>query len=109
MDLFTELGKATKPGSKDLKRLETIPFLRATKPPSQETQILAWLRAGRSLTPMEALNMFNCMSLAQRMAQLRTKKGFNEKESPDCYIPNPAELIKTSSGKWIAKYKLIQK
>jgi len=77
MNLFKTLGKAT-------------------KPLSQEVQILAWLRAGNSLTLMQALNMFNCMRLSGRILDLR-KQGY------DIHT----EKIKTASGKWIAKYTLI--
>jgi hypothetical protein len=83
MDLFTELGKATKP-----------------KKPSQCKQILVWLRAGNGITFLEALRMFGCGNLKGRIYDLR-KKGYD--------IPNPAEKIRTASGKWIAKYTLIQK
>ena len=71
---------------------------KATKPPSQQKQILTWLQAGNSLTAYQALNMFGCLRLSGRIDNLR-KKGYD--------IPNPAELIKTASGKWIAKYTLI--
>ena len=112
-DLFTTLGKATKPNEKDLKRLEVIKTIiedkelrkssqkirkMLNKPPSQEAQILAWLRAGKSLTPMEALSMFNCWALAQRIINIR-KKGY------DIHT----EMITTHSGKRIARYTLIQK
>lgn len=80
MDLFETLGKTTKP-----------------KKPSQETQILAWLRAGKSLTSMQALCMFNCWSLSQRMTNLRRN------------WPIHTEMITTNSGKRIAKYTLITK
>jgi len=102
MDLFTEIGKATNPNSakNDLKRLESIPFFEGKKKTiPQWKQILVWLQAGKSLTSLEALRMFNCLNLKGRIFDLR-KKGYN--------IPNPAEKIKTSSGKWIAKYKLVK-
>lgn len=102
MDLFTEIGKATNPNSakNDLKRLESIPFFEGKKKTiPQWKQILVWLQAGKTLTPIEALNMFGCFRLSARIDDLR-KKGYN--------IPNPAEKIKTSSGKRIAKYKLVK-
>jgi len=43
---------------------------------SQETGILQYLQAGGSLTPMDALRLFNCWALSSRTADLR-KKGYN--------------------------------
>lgn len=37
---------------------------------SQSDQILEYLKAGNSLTPMDALNLFNCWSLSSRVADL---------------------------------------
>lgn len=82
--------------------------LKATKPISQERQILMWLQAGNSLTAYQALNMFGCLRLSGRIYDLRWNKGYNKISSPNCYIPYPAEMVKIKSGKWIAKYKLIQ-
>lgn len=78
-DLFETLGKAT-------------------KPLSQGKQILIWLQAGKSITGMEALRMFNCWNLKGRIFDLREQG--NDIET---------EMIKTSTRKWIAKYTLIQK
>ena len=38
---------------------------------SQNTQILAWLQEGNSLTPMDALNRFGCSRLASRIGELK--------------------------------------
>ena len=38
---------------------------------SQNGQILAWLEAGESITPLDALKQFDCLSLAQRIKNLR--------------------------------------
>jgi hypothetical protein len=38
---------------------------------SQASRILAYLQQGHSLTPMEALNLFKCWSLSQRITNLR--------------------------------------
>jgi len=80
MYLFEALSKATKPNI------------------SQEAQILSWLRAGNSLTPIEALDMFNCFRLSGRIHDLR-KQGW------DIHT----EMMTTNSGKRIAKYILIQR
>ena len=65
---------------------------------SQKSQILAALKRGRSLTPLDALVDFNCMSLAQRIMELKNE-GHNI----------TSELIRTPSGKHIAIYKLKKK
>jgi Helix-turn-helix domain len=62
---------------------------------SQSEQILAYLQAGRTLTELEALNLFNCMSLAQRIYDLR-RHGHRIISTP----------ITTQSGKRIAQYSL---
>ena len=80
---------------------------------SQERQILTWLRAGNSLTAMQALNMFNCWNLKGRIYDLRRKLLYKTKPNPLTgkleYENIETEMIKTNSGKWIAKYKLITK
>ena len=38
---------------------------------SQSTRMLKYLRTGRSLTPLKALHIFGCLSLSQRMGDLR--------------------------------------
>lgn len=38
---------------------------------SQETKILAYLKAGNSITPMVALQKFGCFRLASRVKDLR--------------------------------------
>ena len=43
------------------------------KPDSQNTRILKYLQSGKTLTGMEALKMFNCFSLSQRIQNLRDK------------------------------------
>mgnify|MGYP003395135310 CR=1 FL=1 len=46
------------------------------KPVSQEAGILQYLQAGGTLTPMDALRLFNCWALSSRCSDLR-KKGYN--------------------------------
>ena len=41
--------------------------------PSQENKILRHLKAGKKLTPMQALVAFGCFRLAARVHQLRKK------------------------------------
>ena len=40
---------------------------------SQEKQILEYLLAGNTLTPIEALNMFGCFRLGARICDLRQR------------------------------------
>lgn len=41
------------------------------KKPSQKTQILRHMLAGRSITPLEALRLYGCFRLGARIADLR--------------------------------------
>ena len=43
----------------------------ATATVSQKEQIKAHLLSGKSLTPLHALSHFDCMALAQRVAELK--------------------------------------
>lgn len=47
-----------------------------TGKPSQNEMILAWLKQGRSITPLDALNEFGCFRLGARIGDLR-KRGYN--------------------------------
>lgn len=38
---------------------------------SQQTEILAWLQAGQSLTPLDALRRFGCLRLGARVWDLK--------------------------------------
>lgn len=40
---------------------------------SQNAKILAYLESGRSITPIEALNMFDCFRLSARIKDLRNE------------------------------------
>jgi len=44
---------------------------------SQKTKVLDWLQSGKSLTPLEALDMFGSMRLAAIIEVLRNKEGYN--------------------------------
>ena len=58
--------------------------------------ILKWLRSGRPLTPVEALERFGCFRLAARIADLR-QQGHNI---------NTSTISK--HGKEFAEYRLIE-
>lgn len=62
---------------------------------SQNDRIAAWLRAGRSITALEALNMFGCFRLASRISDLR-RKGMDIESG----------RITTSTGKLVASYRM---
>jgi hypothetical protein len=42
---------------------------------SQNQAILKHLKKGRSLTPLQALRLFNCWALSSRIAELRNRDG----------------------------------
>lgn len=63
---------------------------------SQTTSIFVYLSSGKSLTALEALNLFGCFRLAARINDLRSE-GYNIK----------TEIIATKNNKRVAEYKLI--
>ena len=67
---------------------------------SQCERIKAHLESGKSLTPLEALYLFDCWALSSRMSDLK-KAGFKFK----------SELIKITSGgviKEVSKYSQVK-
>ncbi len=62
---------------------------------SQSTDILTYLEQGNHLTPLEALQMFGCLSLSQRITGLR-KQGHDIVTLP----------YHTQSGKRVGMYVL---
>lgn len=63
---------------------------------SQNALIRAWLKAGKTLTSLEALNLFGCMRLASRINDLR-KQGLNIH----------TERIMTTTGKRVTRYSIL--
>jgi hypothetical protein len=63
---------------------------------SQTTEILKYLQSGKSITPIEALNLFHCFRLGARISDLRNKG----------YIIS-TEMIKVGKKRF-GKYTLIQ-
>ena len=63
---------------------------------SQATAILAHLKAGHTLTPREALNLFQCNRLAARIRELR-EAGYDIR----------TDMIVLPSGKRVAQYRLV--
>ncbi len=64
---------------------------------SQEQAILAWMRSGNSITPLDALHLFGCFRLAARIKDLRAEGHDIE-----------TELVTTPAGKRIARYRLAE-
>lgn len=62
---------------------------------SQTSKVLAWLKSGKSITPLEALNEFNCMRLQARIYDIE-QLGHKIKR----------EWFTTPSGKQVRKYSL---
>ena len=61
---------------------------------SQKYQILAYLKSGRSLTPLRALELFKCFRLAARVCELK-REGHN------------IQTFRWQVGKvWVARYSL---
>ena len=67
----------------------------ASKIESQNKQIKAWLESGKSLTPLDALKMFNSLRLGARVFNLKNDYGMNIK----------TEMVK-ENGKRFARYSL---
>ena len=62
---------------------------------SQNEQIKEWLLEGKTLSSLEALNLFGCMRLASRIHDLR-ERGLNIHK----------ERIVTPSGKYVTQYSI---
>ena len=65
---------------------------------SQNKRIAEWLKAGNSITAMEAFNMFQCFRLASRITDLKQKFG----------LRIVTDRVMTPSGKRVAQYKLAE-
>lgn len=62
---------------------------------SQADAILAHLKNGNGITPMDALNLCGCFRLSARIADLR-KRGYDI----------VSEKVKVDGGKYVARYHL---
>jgi hypothetical protein len=63
---------------------------------SQDDLILAHLKAGESITPLEALEKFGCFRLAARISTLR-QRGYAIQ----------AKLVELGNGKIVGEYRLV--
>lgn len=64
---------------------------------SQEKRVLAYLKDGYTITQLEALQMFGCMRLSDRIFTLRNK-GYNI----------TTKMVVTNTGKKVGQYKLLK-
>ena len=62
---------------------------------SQKTEILAYMKAGNKITPIDALNIFGCFRLGARIADLKAE-GHNIE----------SRLVYDLDGKHYAEYAL---
>jgi hypothetical protein len=62
---------------------------------SQTRAILAYMKAGNGITPMDALNLCGCFRLSARIAEIK-KLGYAVK----------TENVKVEGGKYVARYSL---
>ena len=64
---------------------------------SQNARIAKYLQEGNSITPLDALNLFGCLRLGARIADLKDRYNMH-------IITN---MVTTSTGKRVASYKLV--
>lgn len=62
---------------------------------SQNDQIINYLKSGKSLTALEALQNFGCLRLGSRISELK-KRGYDI----------VSQLVERN-GKWVAKYQIV--
>ena len=67
-------------------------------PASQNSQILVWLKKGRSITPRQALDLFDCLRLSGRIYELRNAG----------YDIRTRDKIVGPKKKHVAEYYLVQ-
>lgn len=65
------------------------------RPRSQEDRILAHLKSGRSITPIEALNLYKSFRLGARIHTLK-KQGYKIEK----------QMVETPGGAHVAQYRL---
>ncbi|KKM79871.1 hypothetical protein LCGC14_1345610 [marine sediment metagenome] len=63
--------------------------------PSQKTRILLYLKEGKTLTPLQALDLFGCFRLGARIWDIKKMD-----------IKIETKFIKTNSGAVVAEYSL---
>lgn len=68
---------------------------------TQRQKIKEYLLKGRSLTQVQALNLFGCFRLASRIHDIRNE--ISDKKEP--YLLH-SEMIKLANGKRVARYRI---
>lgn len=68
-----------------------------TRTETQNDQILQWLKNHRTITPLDALQMFGCLRLAARIFDLRA----------DGHNIETQRIDVGEGGKQVAQYRLI--
>lgn len=63
---------------------------------SQNSQILAWLKRGKTITPLEALHRFGSLRLGARIFDLRKTNNIS------------MTLIEVDGGKHVARYQFVK-
>ena len=61
---------------------------------SQNARIAKYLREGNSITPLDALNLFGCLRLGARIADIKERYG----------LDIISDRVTTPTGKWVASY-----
>jgi hypothetical protein len=75
------------------------------KKKSQNERILAYLKTGKTLTPLNAFRMFGCFRLAARIWDLR---GLDPRGEGLPFFDIETVSVKTKSGAVVATYKMVQ-
>ena len=73
-------------------------FFQEKKTETQKSNILAHLKEGKTITPLEALNLYGCFRLAAIIFLIKK----------DCGVDIETKRVKTANGKYVAQYKLVQ-
>lgn len=69
---------------------------------SQNQQILDYMKSGKSITPLEALNKFECFRLASRISDLK-QKGVPILSEMTYKYDDQGKVVKKYKTYWIAK------
>jgi Helix-turn-helix domain len=75
---------------------------------SQTQRILAYLKKGRAITPLQALAKFQCFRLGARIWDIRQmKECYGPPDVPRCpEFRIEKTMVKVTSGKYLASYRL---
>ena len=72
---------------------------------TQNEQILAWLKAGKTLTPLDALNHFGCFRLSARIYELKELGWPIECDRRKTWT---GKVVATWTGKVVGHYSLVK-